>query len=318
MRLLIVGAGGFIGEHLTRFLAARGHRVGAVDSEARLPILDSVVAGQGAIELLARDVPRLEAADPIFRGRDALLHLYSTSSPASSMADIEKDARGNILVALRLLEACRENGIGVFVFASSGGAVYGETQSALVDEDHATNPKSAYGIVKLSVEKYMRLFSQRFGIRTVALRIGNAYGPGQLRGARVGAIANFVRRVYRNEPIDIWGDGSIVRDYIYIDDVVSAFEAAVVHNGLRAFEYNVGTGTGYSLSEIIGHIETASARRAIVRYNPARAVDVSRLVLDSSRFRAASGWEPRLSLSQGIEALCQRASRADPLLWPDR
>jgi UDP-glucose 4-epimerase len=304
MHLLIIGAG-FMGEHLCRHFLARGHDVRVVDGEDRMARL----AGLDRLDLRPIDPARIVPEADLFAGIDAVLHLYSRTSPASSMENIEADARANILPAIRILEGCRRHRIGTLVFASSGGTVYGAVSAGPASETHPTEPITAYGIGKLAVEKYLRLYARRDGIRTISLRIANAYGVGQLRGSSVGAIASFVRRVYRGEAVEIWGDGSTIRDYVYIGDIAAAFGLCLERLELPPGEYNIGSGVGYALRDVLAEIELVSGRRADVHYRPARAVDVPHLVLDCSKFRNAAGWAPEVSLREGVRILCKAAER---------
>ena len=306
MRLLIVGGCGFIGEFLSPWLADIGHQVIVADWECRIGRLSSRVG----LDLQARNLTEVTPDDRIFENVDQVIHLSSSSSPASSMKNFEKDANDNILSALRILEGCRIHGIGTFIFASSGGTVYGETMQSVVTETHETNPINAYGVGKLTIEKYMRLFAHHSGMQTISLRMANAYGPGQLRGRSVGAIANFVLKAHHGKPIEIWGDGETVRDYVYISDIATAFGSCVSSPDLPSGEYNVSSGIGHSLRQVIAELGAVIGKRPVARYLAARPVDVPRIVLDSSKLRNATGWKPQVELSEGIRLLYQQVESA--------
>jgi UDP-glucose 4-epimerase len=246
------------------------------------------------------DFLRIEEESRLFEGVTTIIHLIHTTIPSTSMQDMVYDVASNVIPSLRLLEQARQWGVSRFLFISSGGTVYGAPQRIPVSEEDPTLPLCSYGITKLAIEKYVQLYTRFHGIRGVVIRLSNPYGRHQLGGVPVGAIANFLNKVKKGQPIEIWGDGSIVRDYIYIDDVVEAIERIVTHHTLAAGVYNLGSGQGYSLNEVLTEICRVTKISPEVSYLPSRPFDVPKIVLNVERIKRALQWEPRVSLREGI------------------
>lgn len=296
MKALVVGAGGFLGSAVVAAMRRAGHAVAVADTPARLERCTDLGPCEAHRYDFSRDVPPAG----MLAGIDAVIHLGCTTNPAHSMADMAFDADSNIGPSIRLFEAAARAGVARVVFSSSGGTVYGAPVRVPVDESAPTRPLSAYGVSKLAIEQYLAL---QPGIRGVSLRVANPYGPFQLRGSAIGVIARYLLAVSRGEPLEVWGDGSVVRDYIAIDDVADAFVAATASPGLAAGAYNVGTGVGTSIKHVIEMIFAASGRRVPVIYRPARGYDVPEIVLDSSLFAEATGWRAGTTLEEGVARL---------------
>ncbi len=310
--ILIIGGAGFMGEVLTRKLAGMGASIRVVD----LPERESRVSSIEGVTFEGLDFTSLNADDPVFKGIGAIIHLGWTSNPRRSMEEPAADAQRNLISSLRILEAALANRVHTFLFASSGGTVYGDAGAAPITETRLPSPISAYGACKLAVERYMSVMAQA-PMRAIALRVANAYGAGQLRGVEVGSIANFIGRLARGEAIEIWGDGETVRDYVFITDVAEAFRLCLDPSiAAPSGAYNVGTGKGHSLNELVVQISAIAERTVPVRHLPARGFDVREIVLDSSKLRSATGWSPKVSLQAGIQILWQ--ALADQAAGGDR
>lgn len=227
-------------------------------------------------------------------------HLAWSTLPQTSNDNPACDALDNILGTLGLLEAAKRKSDLRVVFASSGGTVYGILATVPVKEQNDTRPRCAYGVSKLAVEKYLTLYHDIWGLDCVALRISNAYGPGQKAERNFGAIATFTARVTKGEPITVFGDGSTVRDYLYIDDLVLALIAAGTHRRGPTV-INIGSGIGSSINDIIRVLGRVCAKKVEVNYTAGRDLDVPVSVLDVSLAEAALKWKPRTSLEVGIE-----------------
>jgi len=208
--------------------------------------------------------------------------------------------RSNLIDTLQLLESCVEAGVRKVVFASSGGTVYGQPQTMPIAEDHPTIPITSYGIVKLAVEKYLGLFDYLHGLDYTVLRISNPYGPYQNPGGQQGAVPVFLYRLRTGQPVTIWGDGSVVRDYLYISDLVEALKLAA-ETDTKKKVFNVGSGLGTTLNELVAIIAEVTGERPEVEYVAGRALDVPANVLDVARVREELGWSATVGLAEGIE-----------------
>lgn len=298
-KCLVLGGRGFIGAHLVDALLARGYFVRCFDRPHVTPLGEAHLSNQ-RFELFEGDL--LSEADVIeaVQGCDVCFHLVSTTLPKSSNADPVFDVESNVLGTLRLLSHAIQSGLKKVIFVSSGGTVYGVPTQLPIPETHPTDPLCSYGIVKLTIEKYLWLFHQLHGLDYRVLRISNPYGPRQRTHASQGAVAVFLGKVVRGEPVEIWGDGSVVRDYVYIADVVDALLLALETNSDKQV-FNIGAGRGLSLNEMLDAIEKVTGRVAERHYSPGRAFDVPESVLCIAQARQHLGWSPNVSFEQGLE-----------------
>ena len=294
---LVLGGAGFIGSHLTQALASAGHRVRAFDR----PHVDSLaqLAGRGDCEIVTGDFLNPKDLATALPGSEIVFHLVSTTLPQASNENPSYDVETNLLGTLRLLEACRRERVRKVVFVSSGGTVYGVPRTVPIAESHPTQPTCAYGIHKLAIEKYLHLEHLLHGLDYCVLRPANLYGERQRPDVSLGAVTVFLDRALRGEPIRIWGDGSIVRDYVYVGDAVEVMLKALAYTGPEKV-FNVGSGAGTSLNDLVKQIEGAIGRRVAVEHTPPRAFDVPVNVLDSSLARRALGWSAATPLATGI------------------
>lgn len=298
--VLVVGGGGFIGSNIARKFSSAGFkvRVAGRSLQPLHPIGDSKYF---QIDLLGAK-PDLGVFDDV----QIIIHSATTTIPSTSMYDMAYDHNSNCSIALRLLEIAAARNVETFLFISSGGTVYGIPKLLPVSEDHPTDPISSYGITKLSIEKYVNLYGRNSIARSVILRVANPYGAEQLMGTPVGALANFTLRALRGEKIHIWGDGSIVRDYIDASDLANAVMSAVA---IPSGAYNIGSGQGHSLNDLIEIIAKFKGRALDVSYEPSRAIDVPNIILDTTKFALAAGWRAELSLVEGAKKLWDFAQR---------
>jgi UDP-glucose 4-epimerase len=232
-------------------------------------------------------------------GMDVAVHLVSSTLPKTSNDDPVFDVQSNLVPTLRMLETMAARGVRKIVFISSGGTVYGAPIYLPIDEMHPTNPLVSYGIVKLAIEKYLGLFEKMYGIKAVTLRVANPFGARQRPETAQGAATVFLHHALRREPIEIWGDGNVTRDYIYIDDLADAFAQAVQYSGPKSI-FNIGSGIGTSLNELARIIEDVLGRPIERRNLPSRPFDVLTSVLSSALARAELGWTPQVTLRDGI------------------
>ncbi|MFN3884814.1 MAG: NAD-dependent epimerase/dehydratase family protein [Rhodocyclaceae bacterium] len=301
---VVIGGGGFIGTNLCRHLRDRVARLRAFGRSK------GFAAALDGIDWINGDLADTIAVANAVEGADVVFHLASTSTPASSNVDPAADLVGSVRNSLNLLEACRAAGVGRVVFASSGGTVYGIPELIPTPESASTQPITAYGITKLAVEKYLYLYEYLYGLEYRVLRIANPYGPYQLALKSQGVVAAFLRRALHHQPLEIWGDGRVTRDYIFIDDVVAAFERAATHEGTGRI-FNIGSGQGLDLNGIVAAIAQLLGRQPQVRYLPPRRVDVPVSVLDVRLAARELGWQPQTPFAQGLAKTAEWLSALD-------
>lgn len=293
MRCVVFGGGGFIGTNLCRSL------VGKVDSLKAFGRRQSFPDALDGVAWIPGDFTDPTALAAAVSGCDVVFHLVTSTTPASSNVDKVADLKSNVVSTLRLLDACKEEGVRRVVFVSSGGTIYGIPSVIPTSEDAPTNPITAYGVAKLAIEKYLALYEHLYGIESRILRVANPYGAYQTAMKNQGAIAAFMLRALEGKFIEIWGDGSVTRDYIYIDDVVNALQLAAVHEGPSRI-FNIGSGKGYSLLDVAKAIEGTLEKAISVHHNKARPVDVPCSILDIGRAKVELDWAPKVSLQEGL------------------
>jgi UDP-glucose 4-epimerase len=287
-KALVTGGAGFIGSHLVDALVARGDEVVAVDdlSTGRREFVNA------AATLVEHDVRR-----PFETDAELVFHLAAQADVGTSMERPGFDAEVNVVGTVNTLEAARAAGAHL-VFASTGGAIYGDVD-APAPEDAPLRPVSAYGLAKRSAEVYVDGWNRIFGTGHVVLRFANVYGPRQSSALEGGVIAIFLERLASGEPTAIYGDGTIIRDFVHVDDVVRSLLLAGEHRG---GVYNVGTGVETSIGDLHGICERAVGVSAPPRFDPPRAGDAQRSVLDPTRTARELGFTASIGLADGIAA----------------
>ena len=296
-RCLILGGSGFIGSHLAELLVAEDFEVRILSRSAGSS--SRLVAVAARVELLEGDYRDTQRLANAIRGCDYVYHLIATTVPAISNRDVVSDTDTNLIPTLRLLEICARENVRRIVFCSSGGTVYGRTENRPITEIHSTEPLSSYGIVKLTIEKYLELFRFQHGLDYNVLRVSNCYGPRLPIGGEQGVVGAFLERLRRKEPIVLWGDGSITRDYVYVSDVARAFRVALKEE-LSFRVFNIGTGVGTSLLALIEMMERVTGCRARICKEKARQIDVGVNILDSTLAQQYLGWEATTALEEGL------------------
>lgn len=294
-RCLVLGGSGFMGSRLVELLADRGWEVRGFSHSA----VHWRPAAASSVTWIAGDFRDPKTVADAVGGCEYVYHLVGATNPASSNRDVIFDAETNLISTLRLLEACVQAKVRRIVFSSSGGTVYGATERGPISEDHPTAPRSSYGIIKLATEKYLELFRHLHGLDYTVLRVANCYGPRLPVTGEQGVVGSFLDRLNRGEPIEVWGDGAVTRDYVYVGDVAQAFLAALGQQS-RFKIFNVGTGVGTSLLELIALMERVTGRRATIVRKPARPVDVPVNILDPTRAHQYLGWQASTPLEAGL------------------
>ncbi len=311
MRVLVTGGAGFIGSSLVDRLLAEGHDVVALDdlstgtldnlSDARARRRFSFVRGDITDGGLP-DVVTAAAPDVVF-------HLAARTGPRASIRDPVEDARRNVLGTVNLLEAARASGARKVVFASSGGAIYGNAARQPVSERVGADPLSPYGAAKISGEIYLGMYRKLYGVRTATLALGNVYGPRQEPDDDTGVVATFCAAMARREPTTIFGDGTNARDFVFVDDVVDAFVRAAEKpcDGRR---FNVGSGIATSVRQLHALVAELACRADEPRFADGRLGEWHGVALDVSSARHGLGWEPFTPLREGVSRTLAWVSRS--------
>jgi UDP-glucose 4-epimerase len=312
MRALVTGGAGFIGSNLVDALLDAGHEV---------EVADTLVTGREANLAGALDrgavLHRLDIGDAaalaehMERQRpDAVLHLAAQIDVRKSVRDPAFDARVNVEGTVNVLEAARRAEVGRVVFASTGGAIYGETDALPTPEDVEPRPKAPYGLSKFCGEGYCELFRRLFGLSTVALRFGNVYGPRQDPLGEAGVVAIFCGRLLAGEPATINGDGTQTRDYVHVRDVVAAILAAVPARDVGG-SLNIGTGRETSVLDLVSALrEMAGDQGFTVNHADPPAGEVARSCLDVSRAHELLGWSAKVDLAEGLSTTLEATRSA--------
>jgi UDP-glucose 4-epimerase len=297
MKALVIGGNGFIGTALVDQLIGRGIKVRVFDrypSRYKEPV--------DGVEYLIGDFANHGEVSQAVQGIDWVFHLAYTTLPETSNEDPVYDVRSNVIDTIQLLQECCNAGVDKFVFVSSGGTIYGVPQHVPIKEEHPTEPICSYGITKLTIEKYLHLFHHTKKLEYSVARIANPYGERQNPNSKQGAVGVFLGCIARKQPITVFGDGEIVRDFIYIYDAADALIACADYvaseKGPRVF--NIGSGVGYSLNQIVDTIRNVVDVEVKVNHTPARQVDVKSNVLDIELARKLLKWEPKVDLETGI------------------
>lgn len=291
--VIVLGGGGFIGTNLCRRLAASGLRVRAFGRRCLFP--DEL----GGAEWYQGDFTDAGALAAAMQSFDTVIHLVNNTTPQGANLDMAGDVQKNVVPSLALFDLCRDLGVARLVFVSSGGTVYGLPQQIPTPETAPTDPITAYAISKLAVEKYLALYRHLHGLSFRVLRVANPFGPYQIPIKSQGVIAALVSRGLRGETIEIWGDGSVVRDFVFIDDVVDALIAAMRDDSSERM-FNIGSGVGRSVRDVIASVETVLGKKLAVRWQHARPVDIPTSTLAIARAQRELGWQPKTKFEDGL------------------
>ncbi len=293
MRCCVLGGGGFIGINLARHLLTKGHEVRVFGRASVIaPPLPGVVTMVG-------DFADADAVREAVRDQDVVFHLVGAANPV--MAENEKivDIQENVVNSINLLECCREGMFGRLVFLSSGGTVYGVQPPVPINEDAPQWPICSYGVVKATIERYLHLYEHLHAVDYRIARLSNPFGEYQVARKGQGLVATLLRCAVRNEAIRIVGDGTTVRDYVYIQDAVDALCRIASHAGAERV-FNIGTGIGYSVIDLIGMVEDVADTPIRREYLPPRPIDVPVNILDVSRATRHLAWHHRTPIDLAL------------------
>ena len=315
---LITGGCGFVGTALTRSLTEEGgHAVRVVDNLSVGTREDLAAAGEFVevssdglgpiapgeqVELVAGDISDEDLALRAARGADIIVHFAANTGVIPSVEDPRGDCMSNVVGTLNYLEAARHAGVGRFVFASSGGTVIGEAEPP-IHEEMVPHPVAPYGASKLAGEGYCSAYFQTFGIETVALRFGNVYGP--LSGHKNSVVARFIKRAVEGEVLEIYGDGTQTRDFIYVDDLIQAVRLAATVDGAGGEVFQIATSAETTVQELTDRLLPALAAAGVkdieVRKTAARRGEVRRNYADTSKAQRMLGWKAEVGLDEGLK-----------------
>lgn len=296
MVIVVTGGAGFIGSHIVDAAVGRGDKVVVIDNFSTGK-MDNVNPSAVLCRMDIRD----KEVDGVFAEHrpDAVIHEAAQVNLRYSVDDPVFDADVNILGTINLLQSCVRHGVKKFVFASSGGAVYGEQEVFPAPDNHPTRPMSPYGIAKLTIEHYLYYYRITYGLDYTALRYSNVYGPRQDPYGEAGVVAIFAEKMLKGETPVINGDGGQTRDYVYVGDVVRANMLAL--DGSYTGSLNVGTGVEASVNELFETLKDATGYKGERVHGLAKLGEQRRSVIDHSLFRDKLGWEPAVLLGEGLK-----------------
>jgi UDP-glucose 4-epimerase len=297
MKILVTGGAGFIGSHIVDAYLRLGHQV---------IIVDNLITGRArninpAATFYEADIRDATTMREIFDREkpDVLNHHAAQMDVRKSVEDPMYDASVNVIGALTLFENCVRTGVQRVLFASSGGAIYGEQEYFPADELHPTRPISPYGITKLVTEHYLYYYKTVYGIDSVSLRYANIYGPRQNPHGEAGVVAIFTTKLLAGEQPIINGDGKQTRDYVFVDDVVHANVLALNSTGSNIF--NIGTGIETNVNQLFHQLKKSAKAFAEEKHGEAKKGEQMRSVLSSAHIERQLGWKPSVTLAEGLQ-----------------
>ncbi|HZO83138.1 MAG TPA: NAD-dependent epimerase/dehydratase family protein [Candidatus Binataceae bacterium] len=302
MRILVTGGAGFIGSHTVDALLARGG--------CEVVVLDDLSSGKREQVNPAARFHQADLRDAgavrgiIERERpEIIVHLAAQMDVRRSVADPVFDAQVNLVGFLNLMESARQHGLRRVIFASTGGAIYGEQDQFPCDEEHPLRPVSPYGVAKAATEKYLFFYRVQYAIDYVALRYANVYGPRQDPHGEAGVVAIFCGRILEGRPVTIFGDGEQTRDYVFVGDVVRANLAAL--EATVSGTFNIGTGLETSVNQLYAELAACAGVSRPPEYAPARPGEQRRSVISAARAARELGWRPAVALRDGLAQTLQ-------------
>jgi UDP-glucose 4-epimerase len=290
--ILLLGGGGFLGSALARQLISDNKTVHIITPNKHNALASHTIIHQGSMD----DEKILKSILPECH---TIIHLASSTNPGNSARHPSLEARFNITPTLHFLEILQNYKPFHLIYISSGGTIYGNPETIPVDETHRLAPLSYYGAGKIAIEAFLSVLATPPDQNVTLIRPPNFYGPGQSYQKGFGVIRAMLEHLYKGTTMEIWGDGETVRDFLYIDDMVRALNLLVdmpFDNDI----YNIASGTGVSLNEVINIVEKVCKKKLNVRYRKKRRSDVNSIALHSSRFIRKTGWRPKMTLEKGI------------------
>lgn len=295
VNILVIGGTGFLGSCLVSRLLKEGSAV-KVFSRGNPKSIQTHVN----VEYIEGDIIKSDKLNSLFNKIDYVYYFASTTNPKSSENDLIFDLSSNLIPFISILNKCVENNIKKFIFCSSGGTVYGNNNKMPLSENSLCKPISSYGLVKLNMEFYIKYFNRKYNLSYDILRLSNPYGVNNLSQNLSGIIPTYIKNIVSENEIKVYGNGDIVRDYIYIEDFID-LNLKLLTTQEKNNIMNVGSGKGTSILELIKKIESVVGKKARIEYLPKREFDVDKNVLKITKVRDIYGWEPKISLNEGIK-----------------
>jgi UDP-glucose 4-epimerase len=299
---LVFGGHGFIGTHLVARLLSDGHDVKTFDistKKQQLPPVEPEVDNNP--EIITGDFLEYDAVNTAMKNIDYVFHYITLTYPKTSINDPSKETK-NLMGTVNILEAAKENEIKKIIYPSSGGTIYGSPEELPVPETHPLRPTTPYAITKTTVESLLGFYHEQYDLGYTVLRISNPFGPGQNSNSGFGVIAVFFDKIKNSHAPVIYGDGSNIRDYIFISDVIEA-NVLAISSAPDDKVFNVGSGVGFSLIQLIELMSEVTGIEVSPRFEPAGKHYISQVYLDITRIREKLGWEPKIGLKTGLEKM---------------
>lgn len=299
MNILLLGAAGFIGKNLTMKLAEDdNNHITIVDLKKEY--FSNIETNKYAnVEIVESMLDEKTNFEELLVGQDIVYHLVSTTVPTTSNQHISQELTANVVMTAKLLDACVKCNVQKVAFISSGGTVYGKEVSCPLEENTATNPISSYGVQKVTIEKLLYLYQYMYGLDYRVIRLANPYGPYQRPNGVLGAVTTFTYKALKGEETVVYGDGSVIRDFIYIEDAVRGI-FNIVNEKSKHRTFNLGCGYGTSIKQVLETIQEVLGTTMNITYKPGRKVDVPVNYLDISRYEAAYGKLNPITLHEGV------------------
>ncbi len=312
MKVLVTGGAGFIGGHLSGRLVAEGHEVVAIDNLSMGNLANLAFEFLGSrLQFVKGDIRDRSLVKKCVSDIDAVIHLAAITSVPYSIQNPVETNQVNVMGTLNLLEACMNDGIEKFVYASSC-AVYGDARRLPISEDDPLDATSPYAESKIVAEQYCHVFRERYKLQTICVRAFNVYGPGQHNSDYGGVLTRFVSRLENGEPPIIYGDGEQSRDFIHVDDIVTALMRILQDDGPASKVYNLGSGRAVTINQLASVLQHTFDKEDLKPIHmPPRAGDIRHSQADISRAEKELGFRPRISLEEGLKRLV--ASQAKPM-----
>ena len=295
LKILIIGGTGFLGSQLVVKLHEKGHQIRVISRDGAKKNVS-----RKQIEYIKADVNNTQILSRVIDGIDYIYYFASTTNPKRSEDDLIFDLSSNLIPVINVLHQCVNKKVKKFIFCSSGGTVYGDQGKNPISETSPCDPVSSYGLVKYTIENYIKYFNYKYDLSYEILRLSNPYGDNQLTDGTFGIIPTYINSVTNSKVINIYGDGKIVRDYIHIDDFIY-LNLKLLTTTKKNNILNVGTGIGTSINQLIQKIELHTGKKAKVRYLPKRKFDVSINYLNIEKVKEIYGWQPKIFLDVGLK-----------------